>query len=78
MANVTAVINSTTSAGPKKVSVTVPSASSSNQLRALTDMDATTLEDGSLIQYDASTDKFVTRTSISTDTGTLKLSGGNF
>jgi hypothetical protein len=78
MANVTAVINSTTSAGPQKVSVSVPSATSSSRLRALSDVNAVSLEDGALIQYDASTDKFVTKTTISTDSGTLRLNGGNF
>jgi hypothetical protein len=75
---ITAKINSSTSAGPQKVSVTVPSATAAQTFKALNDVNVTTLEDGALIQYNASTDKFVTTTTISTETGTLKLSGGNF
>ena len=36
-----------------KVQVSVPSASSTNKLVSLQDVDATTLEDGALLQYDA-------------------------
>ena len=75
---ITAKINSSTSAGPQKVSVTVPSATAAQTFKALNDVNVTTLEDGALIQYNASTDKFVTTTTISTDSGTLKLNGGNF
>ena len=78
MANVTATINSTTSSGPKQVSVTVPSATSSNRLRALNDVNATSLQDGALLQYDANTDKFITKTEISTETGTITFNGGSF
>ena len=78
MANVTATINSTTSSGPKQVSVTVPSATSSHRLRALNDVNATSLQDGALLQYDANTDKFITKTEISTDTGTITFNGGSF
>ena len=75
---VTAKINSNTSAGPQQVSVQVPSASSSNSFRALSDVNAATLTDGALIQYDASTQKFTTRNELSTTTGTIKFNGGNF
>ena len=78
MAVVKARINSSTSAGPQRVSVTVPSATAAQTFKALNDVNVTTLEDGALIQYDASTDKFVTKTTIETDTGTLKFNGGNF
>jgi len=78
LANVTATINSTTSSGPKQVSVTVPSATSSNRLRALNDVNATSLQDGALLQYDANTDKFITKTEISTETGTITFNGGSF
>jgi phage baseplate assembly protein gpV len=74
----TAKINTSTSSGPQQVSVAVPSISSSNTLRALTDVNATTLVDGALIQYDSATDKFVTKTTIETTTGTLRFNGGNF
>lgn len=75
---ITAKINSSTSAGPQRVSVTVPSATAAQTFKALNDVNVTTLEDGALIQYNASSDKFVTTTTLSTETGTLKLSGGNF
>jgi len=75
---ITAKINSNTSAGPQRVSVTIPSATAAQTFKALNDVNVTTLEDGALIQYDASTDKFKTTTTIETTTGTLRLSGGNF
>ena len=75
---ITAKINSNTSAGPQRVSVTVPSATAAQTFKSLNDVNVTTLEDGALIQYDASTDKFVTKTTIETTTGSLRLSGGNF
>ena len=73
---VTARINS---AGAQQVSVTVPSATSvAKNLTSLNDVNATTLEDGSILQYDATSRKFITRTDIKTQSGTLKLNGGNF
>jgi len=79
---VRANINSNTSSGPQQVSVQVPSTNLSvanvNRLRSLTDVDATSLTDGALIQYDASSDKFKTRNELETTTGTLVFNGGNF
>ena len=79
---VRANINSSTSSGPQQVSVQVPSTNVSitnvNRLRGLSDVDATSLTDGALIQYDASTDKFKTRNELDTTTGTLVFNGGNF
>jgi len=79
---VKANINSSTSSGPQQVSVQVPSTNLSvsnvNRLRSLTDVDSTTLTDGALIQYDASSDKFKTRNELDTTTGTLVFNGGNF
>lgn len=79
---VRANINSSTSSGPQQVSVQVPSTNVSitnvNRLRGLSDVDATSLTDGALIQYDASTDKFKTRNELETTTGTLVFNGGNF
>jgi len=72
---VTARINSS---GAQQVSVTVPSASVTQNFKQLNDVNVTTLEDGALIQYDASSDKFITKTTIETTTGTLKLSGGAY
>jgi len=78
MSTIRAKINSNTSSGPQQVSVTVPSATAAQTLRSLNDVNVTTLEDGSILQYDASSEKFVSKTDISTTTGTLKLNGGNF
>jgi len=75
---ITAKINSNNSTGPQKVSVTVPSPRAAQTFKQLNDVNVTTLEDGALIQYDAATDKFITRTELSTTTGTIKFSGGNF
>jgi len=74
---ITARINKN-NAGAQQVSVTVPSVSASQKLRLLSDVNASTLTDGALIQYDASTDKFITRNELETTTGTLKFNGGNF
>ena len=78
MATIKAQINSNNSSGPRQVSVTVPSAGTAQTFKSLNDVNATSLEDGALIQYDSATDKFITKTNITTDTGTLRLSGGNF
>jgi hypothetical protein len=74
-------INSSTSSGPQQVSVQVPSTNVSvtlSKLRNLSDVDSTTLDDGALLQYDASSDKFKTRNELDTTTGTLVFNGGNF
>jgi hypothetical protein len=78
MSTVKARINSTTSAGPSQVSVTLPSAAAAQTFKNLSDVNVNTLEDGALIQYDSATDKFITKTTIETTTGTLKFNGGNF
>jgi hypothetical protein len=78
MAVIRAKINSNTSAGPQQVAVQVPSVSSSNSFKSLSDVNASNLTDGALIQYDASTQKFTTRNELSTTTGTIKFNGGNF
>ena len=79
---VKANINSSTSSGPQQVSVQVPSTNVSvtnvNRLRSLTDVDSSTLDDGALIQYDASSDKFTTRNELDTSSGTIVFNGGNF
>jgi|TARA_B100001094_G_scaffold272484_1_gene278343 hypothetical protein len=79
---VSAKINSTTSSGPQKVSVTTPTAQVNvdgvRQLRSLTDVNSSTLVDGALIQYDASSDKFITRNELETTSGTITFNGGNF
>lgn len=73
---------------PQVVRVTVPgpqgptgaSGSSQNRISDALDVDTTTfgLNDGSLLQYRASTQKFVARTELDTTTGTIVLNGGNF
>ena len=78
MAVVRAKINSNTSNGPQRVSVQLPSAAAAQSFVNLSDVDVTTLEDGALIQYDASTSKFKTKTEISTETGTITFNGGAF
>jgi hypothetical protein len=79
---VIAKINSVTSSGPQKVSVTTPTANVNvdgvRQLRNLTDVNASSLTDGALIQYDAASDKFITRNELETTTGTIKFNGGQF
>jgi len=77
MTNITAKINATTAAGPKQVSVTVPA--STTKLNNLQDVNATSLADGALLQYDDSSKKWTTRNDIITDTGgDLILNGGTF
>jgi len=79
---VSAKINSTTSSGPQQVSVTTPTAQVNvdgvRQLRSLTDVNSSSLVDGALIQYDASSDKFITRNELDTTSGTITFNGGNF
>ena len=75
---VRANINSNVSSNPQQVSVQLPSAAAAQSFKNLSDVNVTTLEDGALIQYDSASDKFITRTELSTTTGTLKFNGGNF
>ena len=79
--NTTATINSN-STGPQNVSVTSPSVaqiqSNVNKFVGLSDVNASTLNDGAMIQYDDNTKKFVTRTDIKTESGNLILNGGTF
>ena len=82
MPDITAKINVNKSAGPEKVSVTLPSAQAASnstlQLKLLGDVDTTNLDDGALLQYRSSDGKFVTRTEIITSTGTLLFNCGSF
>ena len=79
--NTTATINNNTT-GPKNVSVTSPSVaqirSDVNKFVGLSDVNASTLDDGAMIQYDDTTKKFTTRTEIKTESGNLILNGGTF
>ena len=78
--NVNAKISAGQSASgiPQKVQVSVPSASSTNRLQSLQDVDTTTLEDGALLQYDGTEKKFITRTTIDTTEGELVFNAGQF
>ena len=80
---ITAKINSNNSNRPQRVSVTVPAQqtalnNSDFLLRALGDVDANNAQDGALLQYRASDRKFVVRTELETETGTLVFNGGAF
>lgn len=79
--NTTATINNNTT-GPKNVSVTSPSVaqirSDVNKFVGLSDVNASTLDDGAMIQYDDTSKKFITRTEIKTESGNLILNGGTF
>ena len=73
---------------PQVVRVTVPgpqgpqgvAGSSQNQISNAADVDITTfgLNDGSLLQYRASTQKWTARQEMDTTTGTIVLNGGSF
>jgi len=82
MPDITAKINVNTSQGPQQVSVSLPSAqaaqNSSLQLKLLGDVDTSSLDDGALLQYRSSDQKFVARTEIVTTTGTLTFNCGAF
>jgi len=78
MAVVKAKINSNTSSGPQQVTVQVPSATIAQTFKQLNDVNVSSLSDGALIQYDAATDKFVTRNELQTTTGTITFNGGAF
>ncbi len=73
---------------PQVTRVTVPgpkgdagaSGASQNRIREASDVDITTfgLNDGAILQYKASTDKFIARNELDTTTGNIVLSGGSF
>ena len=79
---VKAVISSKTGGLPQKVSVTLPSGSnlqnSALKLALLNDVVTTNIQDGALLQYRASDQKFVARTELETETGSIIFNGGNF
>ena len=49
-----------------------------NKFVGLSDVNASTLDDGAMIQYDDTSKKFITRTEIKTESGNLILNGGTF
>ena len=73
---------------PQVVRVTVPgpkgdtgaSGSSQNELSGVSDVDVTTfgLNDGAILQYRASSQKWTARNELDTTTGTFTLNGGSF
>ena len=67
---------------PKQVSITNPTGQVNvdgvRQLRSLTNVNSSSLVYGALIQYDATSDKFITRNELETTSGTLTFNGGNF
>ncbi len=79
---VTAKITPKTGGLPQQVSVQLPSGSALNnsalQLKLLGDVVTTGIEDGALLQYRSSDEKFVARTELATETGTLRFNGGTF
>ena len=73
---------------PQVVRVTVPgpkgdtgaSGSSQNEISGAADVDITTfgLNDGAILQYRASSQKWTARNELDTTTGTFTLNGGSF
>ena len=79
---VTAKITPKTGGLPQQVSVQLPSGSalqnSSLSLKLLGDVVTTGIQDGALLQYRSSDEKFVARSELDTETGTLRFNGGTF
>jgi hypothetical protein len=79
---VTAKITPKTGGLPQQVSVQLPSGStlqnSALSLKLLNDVVTTGIEDGALLQYRASDEKFVARSELETTTGTIIFNAGNF
>jgi hypothetical protein len=68
---------------PQVTRVTVPgpkgdSGASGGKLVELADVDASSVQDGAMIQYDANTEKFAITNRIETDSGEIRLNGGTF
>ena len=71
---------------PQVTRITVPgpkgdtgaSGAAGGRLVELTDVDASSVQDGALIQYSAASEKFEITNRIETDTGEIRLNGGTF
>ena len=76
----TSSFGATVDSGGTRGSVTVKSgAATPSTLAGLTDVDATTVADGSIIMFNSATSKFTTTTSIEPATGgTIIINGGSF
>ena len=55
-----------------------PSGAAGGALAELSDVDASGIADGAMIQYNGNTSKFEVTQTIETDTGELRLNGGTF
>ena len=79
---VTAKITPKTGGLPQQVSVQLPSGSalqySALSLKLLGDVVTTGIQDGALLQYRSSDEKFVSRSELETTTGNIIFNGGNF
>ena len=83
--NTSSTIQGSVSQGnqPQVTRVTVPgpkgdSGAAGGSLVELSDVDASAVSDGALIQYDGGTEKFVITNVVETDTVTIRLNGGTF
>lgn len=68
---------------PQVTRVTVPgpkgdSGATGGRLVELADVDASSVQDGAMIQYDNDSEKFVVTNRIETDSGEIRLNGGTF
>ena len=68
---------------PQVTRITVPgpkgdSGATGGRLVELSDVDASSVQDGALIQYSATSEKFEITNRIETDTGEIRLNGGTF
>ena len=68
---------SVTLPGPKGDSGTIVAGADLN-ISDLADINTTALTDGSMLMYSGSTEKWVAKNDLDTETGTIILSGGNF